>query len=74
MCICGAIIIVICLSIYLFPCHIVLELKFRLKSTDLPISPHISLILQNPQIHDAILRFTADFYCEIHGFCGNPWI
>ena len=32
------------------------------------VNPHISLNLQNPQIHGAILRFSEDFYCAIHGF------
>ena len=40
-----------------------------LKSSDLSmVNPHISLNLQNPPIHGAILRFSEDFYCEIHGF------
>ena len=32
------------------------------------VNPHISLNLQNPQFHGAILRFSEDFYCEIHRF------
>ena len=42
---------------------------FFLKSSDLSmVNPHISLNPQNPPIHGAILRFSKDFYCEIHGF------
>ena len=42
---------------------------FLLKSSDLSmVNPHISLNLWNPLIHGAILRFSKDFYCEIHGF------
>ena len=42
---------------------------FLLKSSDLSmVNPHISLNPQNPQIHGAILRFSEDFYCEIHRF------
>ena len=45
-------------------------LDFFLKSSDLSmVNPHTSLNLQNPPIHGAILRFSKDFYCEIHGFC-----
>ena len=32
------------------------------------VNPHISLNLQNPPIHGAILGFSEDFYCEIYGF------
>ena len=32
------------------------------------VNPHISLNPQNPPIHGAILRFSEDFYCEIHRF------
>ena len=43
---------------------------FFLKSSDLSmVNPHISLNPWNPLIHGAILRFSKDFYCEIHGFC-----
>ena len=35
------------------------------------INPHFSLNPQNPQIYGAILGFPEDFYCEIHGFCGQ---
>ena len=42
---------------------------FFLKSSDLSmVNPHISLNPWNPLIHGAILRFSEDFYCEIHGF------
>ena len=35
------------------------------------VYPHISLNLQNPQIHGAIFGFSEDFYCEIHEFHGQ---
>ena len=35
------------------------------------INPYFSLNLQNPQIYGAILGFPEDFYCKIHGFCGQ---
>ena len=42
---------------------------FYLKSSDLSmVNPHISLNPWNPQFHGPILRFSKDFYCEIHGF------
>ena len=45
------------------------NLDFLLKSSDLSmVNPHISLNLQNPPIHGAILGFSEDFYCAIHGF------
>ena len=44
---------------------------FYLKSSDLSmVNPHISLNPWNPPIHGAILRFSEDFYCEIHRFHG----
>ena len=35
------------------------------------VNPHISLNPWIPPIHGAILGFSEDFYCEIHGFCGQ---
>ena len=32
------------------------------------VNPHFSLNPQNPGIYGAILRFSEDFYCEIHRF------
>ena len=44
---------------------------FYLKSSDLSmVNPHISLNPWNPPIHGAILRFSQNFYCAIHGFHG----
>ena len=66
MCVCF---VVSCLiSIFLF--HLFNILDFYLKSSDLSmVNPHISLNPWNPLIHGAILRFSEDFYYEIHGFC-----
>ena len=71
MCVCG-----ICGQLFhpLFLSLLILWIfqtfrSFLLKSSDLSmVNPHISLNPWNPPIHGAILRFSKDFYCEIHGF------
>ena len=65
MCVC---IVVSCLIFYFFV-HLLIFHISLLKSSDLSmVNPHISLNLWHPLIHDAILGFSKDFYCEIHGF------
>ena len=71
MCVCS---VVSCLIFY-SSVHLLIFWTFwifYLKSSDLSmVNPHISLNPQNPPIHGAIHRFSEDFYCEIHGFCGQ---
>ena len=70
-CVC---IVVNCLILYFCPFHLLIFHTSLLKSSDLSmVNPHISLNPQNPLIHGAILRFSEDFYCEIHGFCWQSW-
>ena len=69
MCVCVCF-VVSCIN-FLFLCSSfnILDISL-LKSSDLSmVNPHISLNPQNPPIHGAILRFSKDFYCEIHRFC-----